>query len=86
MNYKNYSGRSYLTPIKNQGGCGSCWAFASTAQYESYLMLNGHDFQLSDEATLECTTLYAPNNRVSDCRGGLPEDAMIYLAKVGNAL
>ncbi len=26
----------WTTPIRNQGGCGSCWAFGSTATFESY--------------------------------------------------
>jgi hypothetical protein len=32
---RSVSGSNYITPIKNQGGCGSCVAFGSTATVES---------------------------------------------------
>ena len=50
--------RSYgvVTPIKNQGSCGSCWAFSSTAEYESKIAIltNGTLYDLSEQYVLKC--------------------------------
>jgi C1A family cysteine protease len=32
-----------VTPVKNQGQCADSWAFATTALYESFLMIGGMD-------------------------------------------
>lgn len=57
-----------VTPIKNQGQCGSCWSFSATAQYESSLAIetNGTIYDLSEQFAIEC------DNRSSGCNGGYP--------------
>lgn len=43
------------TPVKNQGQCGSCSHFASTAVYEHLLLSkSGKDYDLSEQSLLNC--------------------------------
>lgn len=52
MNW-NTSGK--VTPTKDQGTCGDCWAFATTATFESYLAIKKNIlYDLSEEYLLEC--------------------------------
>ena len=63
--YIDWTERGYVTRVKNQGSCGSCWAFGAVAQAESTLIINGladSSIDLSEQYVLECT----PN---SDCDG-----------------
>jgi len=44
-----------VTPVKDQGGCGSCWDFAATAAYESaYAIRNGVMIDTSEQQVLDC--------------------------------
>jgi len=66
------------TPVKDQGYCGSCWAFSATEQIESDVMRTlGTTFILSPEQIVQCdSTSYG-------CRGGWTENAYNYVTKAG---
>jgi C1A family cysteine protease len=63
----------YTTPVKNQGYCGSCWAFSATEQIESdYYRTSGTEYILSPQQITSCdTTSYG-------CNGGWTENAYKY--------
>lgn len=45
-----------VTPVKDQDGCGSCWAFGSTAAFESsYAVRNGLLIDASEQDMLSCS-------------------------------
>lgn len=46
---------TYTTPVKDQGYCGSCWAFSVTEQLESDSMRTlGTDYILSPQQLVSC--------------------------------
>jgi len=59
-------GEGIVTSAKNQGGCGSCWAFASVGAMESHILKkNGSAlFDLSEQQQVSC------NTSQSGCCGG----------------
>lgn len=59
----------YTTPVRDQGYCGSCWAFSATEQIESDAMRQlGASYVLSVEQLVDCTPLCG-------CMGGETETA-----------
>ena len=62
-----------VTRTKNQGGCGSCWAFAAIQQMESdHAITNGEVVELSSQQITSCT--YEPAR--DGCNGGRAEQAI----------
>jgi len=67
----------YTTPVKDQGYCGSCWAFSATEQIESdWLRTGGGETILSPQQVTSCTKYLIPG--VGGCNGGFPESGYRY--------
>ncbi len=65
-----YNYEQYLTPVRNQGSCGSCWAFAAMGAYEgSQLMVNGQGLDMSEQHVLDCAE--GKNGNAGSCSGGI---------------
>uniref|UniRef100_A0A3Q0SXE0 Cathepsin H n=1 Tax=Amphilophus citrinellus TaxID=61819 RepID=A0A3Q0SXE0_AMPCI len=67
---------NFVTPVKNQGFCGSCWTFSTTGCLESVnAIATGKLILLSEQQLLDCSR----NFRNYGCFGGLPSQAFEYI-------
>jgi len=70
-----------LTRVKDQGLCGSCYAFATVGVVESqYLIVKGVDSDLSEQQVVDCSSDYIGNY---GCQGGWRDYAMMYIQAYG---
>ena len=72
------------TAVKNQGGCGSCWAFASAAALESHIAIQtGKLFTLSVQEFVSCVPNPNECGGQGGCSGSTAELAYDFAAKHG---
>jgi len=70
--------KGVLTPVKDQGRCGSCWAFSATEAIESFSQIaHGTLHKLSPQQINSC------DKSDGGCNGGNTETAYEYVHKAG---
>jgi hypothetical protein len=73
------TGSGWITSVKNQGSCASCWAFGAVGATEAIanLFYNQHlDFDLSEQQMLSCAGC-------GSCSGGNPNCVLSYIMSSG---
>lgn len=75
----DYRDTGRVSKVKDQGSCGSCWAFATTGAIESILAARNKGILLSEQNLVDCSQKYGNNG----CNGGLMDAALRYVRDYG---
>ena len=68
----DWTTKGVVSPVKDQGNCGSCWAFSAVATLESFALMKGQTVYLSEQQLVDCSRSYGNQG----CNGGFNYQAL----------
>lgn len=78
----DWRNKGVVNPVRDQGQCGSCWAFATTTNAESvWAISTGKLLDLSEEFLVDCASGFGYFNM--GCNGGQMDSAFKYMINNG---
>lgn len=79
----NWVEKGAVTPVKDQGQCGSCWSFSTTGALEgAYYVKTNELVSFSEQELVDCDT-FSNGGRDHGCHGGLMDNAFSWIEKNG---
>ena len=74
----SWNDTTMLSSVKNQGRCGSCWAFSVTTALETFMRVRNYSVgRLSEQELVDCST------KDYGCNGGMMHTAFDYIIENG---
>jgi len=79
----DWTTKGAVTPVKDQGQCGSCWSFSTTGSMEgAYFLKNGKLESFSEQNFVDCDNR-SNGGKDKGCNGGLMDNAFTWATKNG---